>query len=88
MEPDDLLCSRNARPSKALVERAHSRVDQATLEEISRGGQGSDARRARRGWLVWSVWREERGGDWFVLLAGPANPQRNQTDHTNKTDEP
>ena len=32
MEPDDLLCSRSARPRKALVGRAHSRIDQATLE--------------------------------------------------------
>jgi hypothetical protein len=36
MEPDDLLCSRNARPPKALVGRAHLRIDQATLEEIRR----------------------------------------------------
>jgi len=26
-------CSRNARPKKALVGRAHSRINQATLEE-------------------------------------------------------
>ena len=30
MEPDDLLCSRNARLPKALVERAQSRINQAT----------------------------------------------------------
>jgi hypothetical protein len=28
MEPDDLLCSRNARPPKALVERAQLKIDQ------------------------------------------------------------
>jgi hypothetical protein len=32
MEADDLLCSRNARPQKALVGRAQSRINQATLE--------------------------------------------------------
>ena len=30
MEPDDLLCSRNARLQKVLVRRAHSRIGQAT----------------------------------------------------------
>ena len=29
MEPDDLLCSRNARPQKALVGRAQWKIDQA-----------------------------------------------------------
>ena len=29
MEPDDLLCSRNARPQKALVERAQWEIIQA-----------------------------------------------------------
>jgi len=33
MEPDALLCSRNARPPKALVGRAQSRIDQAALED-------------------------------------------------------
>ncbi len=28
MEPDDLLCSRNARPEKALVGRAQWKIDQ------------------------------------------------------------
>jgi hypothetical protein len=28
MEPDDLLCSRNARPLKALVERAQWKINQ------------------------------------------------------------
>jgi hypothetical protein len=30
MEPDDLLCSRNARPPKALVGRAQWKIDQPT----------------------------------------------------------
>ena len=42
MESDDLLCSRNARPPKALIERAHLRIDQATIEKIN--GDGADAR--------------------------------------------
>jgi hypothetical protein len=29
MEPDDLLCSRNARPPKALVGRAQWKINQA-----------------------------------------------------------
>jgi len=29
MEPDDLLCSRNARPQKALVGRAQWKINQA-----------------------------------------------------------
>jgi hypothetical protein len=28
MEPDDLLCSRNARPQKALVRRAQWKINQ------------------------------------------------------------
>ena len=28
MEPDDLLCSRNARPQKALVGRAQEKINQ------------------------------------------------------------
>jgi hypothetical protein len=32
MEADDLLCSRNARPQKALVGRAQSKTNQAALE--------------------------------------------------------
>ena len=35
MEPDDLLCSRNARPQKALVGRAQWKINQPpSLEEI------------------------------------------------------
>ena len=41
MEPDDLLCSRNARPQKALVGRAQWRINQATLKETSRGAERS-----------------------------------------------
>jgi hypothetical protein len=33
MEPDDLLCSRNARSRTPLVGRAQLRIDQATLEK-------------------------------------------------------
>jgi hypothetical protein len=36
MEPDDLLCSRNARPEKALVGRAQWKINQPpSLEEIT-----------------------------------------------------
>ena len=33
MEPDDLLCSRNARPGKALVGRAQWKINQAPFPE-------------------------------------------------------
>ena len=37
MEPDDLLCSRNARPQKALVEREQWKIHQPpSLEKIAR----------------------------------------------------
>ena len=46
MEPDDLLCSRNARPQKALVGRAQWKINQppslererASLEGLFIGG--------------------------------------------------
>ncbi len=42
MEPDDLLCSRNARPQKALVGRAQWEINQAPslkrLQASSAGG--------------------------------------------------
>ena len=33
MEADDLLCSRNARPEKALVGRAQWKINQAPIPE-------------------------------------------------------
>ena len=36
MEPDDLLCSRNARPRKALVERAQWKIHQPPSLERER----------------------------------------------------
>jgi hypothetical protein len=39
MKTDDLLCSRNARPQKALVGRAQLRIDQATLLRSSKEGR-------------------------------------------------
>ena len=38
MEPDDLLCSRNARPEKALVGRAKGGTKQAALYREGRPG--------------------------------------------------
>ena len=39
MEPDDLLCSRNARPQKALVGRAQWKINQPpSLSETSKLG--------------------------------------------------
>ena len=41
MEPDDLLCSRNARPEKALVGRAQWKINQppSPEEKISEHGR-------------------------------------------------
>ena len=36
MEPDDLLCSRNARPEKALVGRAQYKINQPPSLETER----------------------------------------------------
>ena len=36
MEPDDLLCSRNARPQKALVGRAQWKINQPPFLERER----------------------------------------------------
>jgi hypothetical protein len=36
MEPDDLLCSRNARPQKTLVGRAQWKINQPPSQERSR----------------------------------------------------
>ena len=37
MEPDDLLCSRNARLKKALVERAQWKINQAPSSKSKEG---------------------------------------------------
>jgi len=43
MEPDDLLCSRNARPQKALVGRAQWKINQPpSLKKQSASLEGSD----------------------------------------------
>ena len=40
MEPDDLLCSRNARPEKALVGRAQWKIDSGPIPEEITGERG------------------------------------------------
>jgi hypothetical protein len=40
MEADDLLCSRNARPEKALVGRAQWEINQAAFPEEPMGELG------------------------------------------------
>ena len=49
MGPDDLLCSRNARPQKALVGRAQWEINQAPSLEITSklGGNIYIVRRAQ-----------------------------------------
>jgi len=42
MEPDDLLCSRNARPEKALVGRAQWKINQPpSLRDHERAWKGN-----------------------------------------------
>ena len=49
MEPNDLLCSRNARTQNVLVRRAHSRIDQAApLKSENNELRGMICRLARR----------------------------------------
>ena len=68
MEPDDLLCSRNARPQKALVGRAQWKINQppslgrkrASFEEsfvASLDGRSETGNRCRS----WEINRGRRG---------------------------
>jgi hypothetical protein len=57
MEPDDLLCSRNARPRKALVGRAQWKINQPPSLERSRAslegaGLSFDARSKGQPWSL------------------------------------
>jgi hypothetical protein len=47
MEPDDLLCSRNARPQKALVERAQWKIKQPPSLKRERESLEGSIRRMR-----------------------------------------
>jgi len=50
MEPDDLLCSRNARPQKALVGRAQWKINQPPSLKGERASlEGALSKRARKG---------------------------------------
>ena len=52
MEADDLLCSRNARPQKALVGRAQWKIHQPPcLGEAQASSEGSFSMRAVKGSL-------------------------------------
>jgi hypothetical protein len=48
MGPDDLLCSRNARPQKALVGRAHDGKPPSHSSRLDRGGKVVDAHNRHR----------------------------------------
>ena len=51
MEPDDLLCSRNARPQKALVGRAQWKIHSAPIpEEITSELRREHSRSTRARW--------------------------------------
>jgi hypothetical protein len=47
MEPDDLLCSRNARPQKALVGRAQWKINQPPSLKRQRASLEGSSRRMR-----------------------------------------
>jgi hypothetical protein len=52
------LCSRNARPQKSLVRRAHSRIDQDTVEilvALASGGTRDEAQASTFAQIDWIV---------------------------------
>jgi hypothetical protein len=61
MEPDDLLCSRNARPQKALVERAQWKINQPPSLESERASLEGAFR-----WITVVRWRS-KGQPWPLL---------------------
>ena len=73
LEPDDLLCSRNARPRKALVGRAQWKINQPTSLEKKRSSLGGEyvyrSLRAAKGSLGHSL---KRGIGNVELLVGHA----------------
>ena len=52
MKPDDLLCSRNARPQKALVGRAQWEPKQATLTKEEKQALKDGSGRGMAAWMV------------------------------------
>jgi hypothetical protein len=60
MEPDDLLCSRNARPPKALVGRAQWKINQPPSLERERASLDGSIRSMVLAWDK-SVSRRARG---------------------------
>ena len=76
MEPDDLLCSRNARPPKALVGRAQWKINQPPSLERERASlEGAcisfDARSRGHPWPL--PWRQavELGSPQWAQLKSP-----------------
>jgi hypothetical protein len=66
MEPDDLLCSRNARPQKALVGRAQWEINQVPSLKRSRASLEGDLYCSRRvkdnlGTFLNAMWRRLEG---------------------------
>jgi hypothetical protein len=66
MEPDDLLCSRNARPPKALVGRAQWKINQPPSLKRSRASlvgafvlQGTGISTISA--ITWGEWGKKRG---------------------------
>ena len=59
MEPDDLLCSRNARPQKALVGRAQWKINQPPSLEERTSDLGKISGAARPSFLLAEAARSE-----------------------------
>jgi hypothetical protein len=61
MEPDDLLCSRNARPEKALVGRAQWKINQPPSLRKEQAGLATPLKRCRENWKA--AHNARSGGD-------------------------
>jgi hypothetical protein len=64
MEPDDLLCSRNARPQKGLAQRPQSKASH-TLARL--GGELGESKRLRaQSWVTSGLLLEKRAEEVFL----------------------
>jgi hypothetical protein len=71
MEPDDLLCSRNARLKKALVGRAQWKINQPpSLKRASLGGSSVTSLDGRSGTNTGVIPRERSKRAWKDQLEG------------------
>ena len=69
MEPDDLLCSRNARPEKALVGRAQWKINQPPSLKKERASLAGSSLVTRCG-LAWEKVALQRDRGWAGEKSG------------------